>query len=179
MRHLFKRNGDLTRLGRTLTLFLAQIYALAICCMCFLPQGIYPRYKTVSTPGIVQIGRLHFLPIPFNSFVNAHQLDSLEDWWLVLLQNLTNIFLLYPLVLAFVFLFKKWQNFQAVVRYSFLMSLFIECTQLLLDFLFDVGRVFEVDDLWTNTLGGILAYLTYRMWRKAFLKKEVYTVKKS
>ncbi|MGG6495876.1 UNVERIFIED_CONTAM: VanZ family protein, partial [Bacteroidetes bacterium 56_B9] len=42
-------------------------------------------------------------------------------------------------------------------------SLFIECTQLLLDLLIDAQRVFEVDDLWTNTLGGVLAYGLYRL----------------
>ncbi|MGT2799585.1 VanZ family protein [Streptococcus marmotae] len=171
MKQVFQKDGELTPLGRKTTLFLARIYALAICCMCFLPQNIYPQYKMFSTPGIVQIGRLYILPIPFNSFVNADKLDSLADWWLVLLQNLTNIFLLYPLVLAFVFLFKKWQSLRAVICYSFCISLFIECTQILLDLLFDAGRVFEVDDLWTNTLGGLLAYLTYRMWKKAFTKK--------
>lgn len=165
MKKLFQRDRELTPLGRKIALFLARIYGLAICCLCFLPQNIYPQYKTFSTPGIVQIGRLYILPIPFNSFVNADKLDSLADWWLVLLQNLTNIFLLYPLVLAFVFLFRKWQSLQAVVTYSFLISLFIECTQLLLDLLFNVGRVFEIDDLWTNTLGGVLAYLTYYFWK--------------
>lgn len=172
MRQLFQKDGELTTVGRKVALFLARLYALAICCLCFLPQNIYPQYKTFSTPGIVQIGRLYLLPVPFNSFVNADQLNSLADWWLVLLQNLTNIFLLYPLVLAFVFLFRKWQSLRAVAIYSFLMSLFIECTQLLLDLLFDAGRVFEVDDLWTNTLGGLLAYLTYRLWKKAFTKNE-------
>lgn len=170
MKHLFQRDGDLTPFGRRIVLFWARIYALAISCMCFLPQSFYPQYKMFSTPGLVQIGRLYILPIPFNSFVNAGQLDSLADWWLLLLQNLTNIFLLYPLVLALVFLFKKWQSLQAVVLYSFLLSLSIECLQLLLDFLFDVGRVFEVDDLWTNTLGGFLAYLTYGMWKRACRK---------
>ncbi|MER0123820.1 VanZ family protein [Streptococcus sp. ZJ93] len=171
MSHLFQSDGELTRLGRKVAVFLARLYVLAICCLCFLPQHIYPQYKMFSTPGVVQIGRLYILPIPFNSFINADKLDSLADWWLVLLQNLTNIFLLYPLVLALVFLFKKWQSFRAVICYSFLISLFIECTQLLLDLLFDVGRVFEIDDLWTNSLGGLLAYLTYRLWKKAFAKK--------
>ncbi|MBF0788111.1 MULTISPECIES: VanZ family protein [unclassified Streptococcus] len=172
MKYLFQRNGELTQLGRRIVLVLVWLYVLAICCICFLPQSIYPQYKMFSTPGIVQIGRFYLLLVPFNSVVNAHKLDSLVDWWMILLQNLTNIFLLYPLVLAFVFLFRKWQNFRVVIRYSFLISLFIECSQLLLDFLFDVGRIFEVDDLWTNTLGGLLAYFTYRLWKKTFAKNE-------
>lgn len=164
MKHLFQADGNLTPLGRSISKGLAGGYALAIVLMCFLPQSWYPQYKNFDTPGIVQIGRLYLLPTPFNTLVNGDQLDNLYDLWLVLLQNLTNIFLLYPLVLLLVFLFEKWRSLRAVIRYSFFISLFIECTQLLLDLLIDAGRVFEVDDLWTNTLGGVLAYTTYKMW---------------
>ncbi len=164
MKHLFQADGNLTLLGRSIIKGLAGVYTLAIVLMCFLPQSWYPQYKNFDTPGIVQIGRLYLLPTPFNTLINGDQVDSLYDLWLVLLQNLTNIFLLSPLVLLLVFLFEKWRSLRAVVRYSFLLSLFIECTQLLLDLLIDAGRVFEVDDLWTNTLGGVLAYTTYKLW---------------
>ena len=50
--------------------------------------------------------------------------------------------------------------------FSFLVSLGIECTQLVLDFFFDFNRVFEIDDLWTNTLGGYLAWLLYKLLDK-------------
>ncbi|EJG70162.1 vanZ like family protein [Streptococcus pneumoniae 2081074] len=50
--------------------------------------------------------------------------------------------------------------------FSFLVSLGIECTQLILDFFFDFNRVFEIDDLWTNTLGGYLAWLLYKRLHK-------------
>ena len=50
--------------------------------------------------------------------------------------------------------------------FSFLVSLGIECTQLVLDFFFDFNRVFEIDDLWTNTLGGYLAWLLYKQLHK-------------
>lgn len=43
------------------------------------------------------------------------------------------------------------------------MSLFIECTQILLDILVDGNRVFEIDDLWTNTLGGYLAFCCIKL----------------
>ena len=55
--------------------------------------------------------------------------------------------------------------------YSFYLSLFIECTQLLLDLLINAERVFEVDDLWTNTLGGVLAYGTYLLNKKYVKEK--------
>lgn len=53
-----------------------------------------------------------------------------------------------------------------VLLFSFLVSLGIECTQLILDFFFDFNRVFEIDDLWTNTLGGYLAWLLYKRLHK-------------
>ena len=102
---------------------MAGAYALAIVCMCFLPQSWYPQYKDFETPGIVQIGRIYLLPTPFNSIVNGDQVDSLYELWLIILQNLTNIFLLYPLVLAFLFLSEKWRSLRAVMRYSFGLSL--------------------------------------------------------
>ncbi len=150
---------------------MAGAYALAIVCMCFLPQSWYPQYKDFETPGIVQIGRIYLLPTPFNSIVNGDQVDSLYELWLIILQNLTNIFLLYPLVLALLFLFEKWRSLRAVMWYSFYLSLFIECTQLLLDLLINAERVFEVDDLWTNTLGGVLAYGTYLLMMKYVKEK--------
>ena len=61
------------------------------------------------------------------------------------------------------FLRGEWRSLKAVLSYTFCFSLFIECTQLLLDLLIDAQRVFEVDDLWTNTLGGVLAYGLYRL----------------
>ena len=42
------------------------------------------------------------------------------------------------------------------------MSVWIELSQIVLDLLFDFNRVFEIDDLWTNTLGGYLAYLCFK-----------------
>ena len=51
------------------------------------------------------------------------------------------------------------------------MSLWIECSQVLLDLLFNANRVFELDDLWTNTLGAYLAYLGFQYLRARLLVK--------
>ncbi|BCP61362.1 hypothetical protein SUT380_05500 [Streptococcus parasuis] len=166
MRKLFQANGNLTKLGRRICTTLARVYALAIVLLCFLPQTWYPQYKDFSTPGIIQIGRLYLLPTPFNSIVNGNKVDSLGDFGWIILQNATNIFLLFPLVFLLLFLREEWWSLKAVIVYTFCMSLFIECTQLLLDLLIDAQRVFEVDDLWTNTLGGILAYGLYILLMK-------------
>lgn len=60
----------------------------------------------------------------------------------------------------------KFAETKKVLLFSFLVSLGIECTQLILDFFFDFNRVFEIDDLWTNTLGGYLAWLLYKRLHK-------------
>lgn len=166
MRKFFQVDGNLTKLGRRICTTLAGVYALAIVLLCFLPQTWYPQYKDFSTPGIIQIGRLYLLPTPFNSIVNGDKVDSLGDFGWIILQNATNIFLLFPLVFLLLFLREEWRSLKTVIVYTFCMSLFIECTQLLLDLLIDAQRVFEVDDLWTNTLGGILAYGLYILLMK-------------
>lgn len=90
------------------------------------PVLVSPVQVDLETPGIVQIGRLYLLPTPFNSIVNGDKVDSLYELWLIILQNLTNIFLLYPLVLAFLFSLKNGGSLRAVMRYSFYLSLFID-----------------------------------------------------
>ena len=172
MRRFVETDGELTVLGRKLVKIMAGAYALAICFMCFLPQSWYASPKDFQTPGIIQVDRFFFLLTPFNSFVNADKLDKLMDFFWVLLQNATNIFLLYPLILALLCLFEKWRSVKQVLLYSFCMSLCIECTQLLLDWLINAERVFEIDDLWTNTLGGLLAYGSYRFLKKWIQEKD-------
>ena len=41
----------------------------------------------------------------------------------------------------------------------------------MLDILIDANRVFEIDDLWTNTLGGYLAFLFYKFLVKQLSNK--------
>lgn len=161
MKAIFQADGELTAFGRTVITRLSGIYLLAISLLCFLPQWIFPNPKGFSTPGIIQIGQLYFLPTPFNTLVNGDEIESLSGLFWVILQNFSNIFLLFPLVFALLFLLKQWRSAQKVLLYTFCMSLIIECTQLVLDLLVNAGRVFEVDDLWTNTLGGILAYYSF------------------
>ncbi|MBZ8030350.1 VanZ family protein [Streptococcus pneumoniae] len=76
------------------------------------------------------------------------------------------VFLLTPLIFQLLYLFPNLRKTKKVLLFSFLVSLGIECTQLILDFFFDFNRVFEIDDLWTNTLGGYLAWLLYKRLHK-------------
>lgn len=159
LNNLLKTDGELTVKGRTFLTWGSIFYILLLCLMCFLPQ--VPE-KGMETPGIQQFGRIVVLLIPFNSFINLGQITSLYQLIKVFVQNIMNIFLLSPLIFQFLWLFPNLRNTKRVLSVSFVISLFIECTQILLDILIDANRVFEIDDLWTNTLGGYLAFLFYK-----------------
>ena len=147
------------------------IYSLCIVCFCFTPQ---PQLPTgVETPGIQTFGRLVFLLTPFNSFWKLGEVTSFLQLFWIFLQNALNILLLFPLVFQLLYLYPNLRKTKKILFLSFLLSLGIECTQLVLDFFFDFNRVFEIDDLWTNTLGGYLAWVLYRKLNVTKLTKEL------
>ena len=115
----------------------------------------------METPGIQHFGRIVVLLIPLNSLMNLGQITSVLQLIKVILQNVANVFLLSPLVVQLLWLWPWLRSRKRVLLFGFSMSLWIECSQVLLDLLFDANRVFEVDDLWTNTLGAYLAYLGF------------------
>ncbi len=166
--NLLKTDGELTVRGRTFLTWGSMFYIFLLCLMCFLPQ--VPE-KGMETPGIQQFGRVVVLLIPFNSFVNLGQITSLLQLIKVFVQNGMNVFLLSPLIFQLLWLFPKLRSTKRVLFASFAISLFIECTQILLDILIDANRVFEIDDLWTNTLGGYLAFLFYKFLVKQLSNK--------
>ena len=140
------------------------LYSLCIVCFCFTPQ---PQLPTgVETPGIQTIGRLVFLLTPFNSLWNMGEVTIPIQLFWIFLQNALNVLLLFPLIFQLLYLIPSLRKTKRVILFSFLLSLSIECTQLVLDFFFDFNRVFEIDDLWTNTLGGYLAWVLYKLLHK-------------
>ena len=140
------------------------VYSLCIVCFCFTPQ---PQLPTgVETPGIQTFGRLVFLLTPFNSLWKLGEVTSLFQLFWIFLQNALNILLLFPLIFQLLYLNPRLRKTKRVILLSFLLSVGIECTQLVLDFFFDFNRVFEIDDLWTNTLGGYLAWVLYKLLHK-------------
>ena len=120
----------------------------------------------METPGIQHLGRLVFLLTPFNSLWKLGEITSLLQLFWIILQNALNILLFFPLIFQLLYLNPKLRKTKKVILFSFLLSLGIECIQLVLDFFFDFNRVFEIDDLWTNTLGGYLAWVLYKLLHK-------------
>lgn len=145
--------------GRDWVKRLTLAYLVFVAVICFMPQ---PDTGLPSTPGIQQFGRLVILLRPFNTLWSLGELTSLAQLVWVIAQNLLNVLLLYPLFLGWISLTPDQWTPKLVLKRAFLTSLTIEGTQVLLSLLFNANRVFEIDDLWTNTLGGYLAYLTYQ-----------------
>lgn len=126
----------------------------------------------METPGIQYFGRIVVLLIPFNSFVNIGEITSWIQLVKVFIQNLANIFLLSPLIFQLLCLFPTLRKTRKVVWLSFGMSLSIEVTQILLDLLINANRVFEIDDLWINTLGGYLAWWAFQLGQKIWKNRQ-------
>lgn len=168
MRELFDEELELTSLGRKVALTLVGIYILCLCFLCFSPQPF--NIDGVETPNIIYYGRLRLLLVPFNSLVGIGQLDSVFEVFWVFVQNVTNIFLIFPLMLGLIWIFPKLRQWMRAWLLAFGISLTIETTHLLVDLLYNANRVFEIDDLWTNSLGGLLALWLYSAIYQKFHK---------
>lgn len=153
---------------RTL-IWLALIgYGIAIAIMCFTPQ---PKlFNHIHTPNILMWGRLRLLLIPFNTIASMSKAVSLFELFWFTTQNILNVFLLFPLVFLIHFLTDKWHGYKKSFVLGFYLSLTIEVTQLILDLVIDANRVFEIDDLWTNALGALIAYFVYRYVKMKFVR---------
>lgn len=83
-----------------------------------------------------------------------------------------NIFLTLPFGMYLRYYFKC--NLKQTCLYTFLLSLFFELTQLTgLYFIYPRGyRLFDVDDLMLNTLGGLLGYVIAKLFTKILPNRE-------
>ncbi len=108
------------------------LYSICIVYFCFTPQEHSP--VGVETPGIQHLGRLVFLLTPFNSFWKLGEVSDMGQLCWIFLQNILNVFLLSPLIFQLLYLFPNLRKTKRVLLFSFLVSLGIECTQLILDF---------------------------------------------
>lgn len=167
MARFLDKTAELTPLGRKMVKVLVVLYAIAICLMCFGPQT---AIDGVETPNIIYYGRLRFLLMPFNTFIGFSQLDGFWEIFWVIAQNVMNIFLLFPLMLGVIALCSKLRTWQRAMLLAFVISLGIETTQIVVDLLYNANRVFEIDDLWTNTLGGLLAFWVHQWFVKQYKK---------
>ena len=132
-----------------------MLYIILLCLMCFLPQVPEKEWDARC-----------FSLFPLILWSILDKLRPSFNWSKC---KSVVLFLLSPLIFSFCCFEREYKH----AYVAFAISLFIECTQILLDIFIDANRVFEIDDLWTNTLGGYLAFLLYKTcvshWKDKFL----------
>lgn len=148
----YHRYGSISFL-KTLIIYSFVLYLLCAYFLVILPL---PSKESVAN---LTISRTQLIPFMFvNDFIKSFSFN-----FDVLTKNcfympFFNIVLTIPFGIYLRYLFKI--DLKKCVLYSFLLSLFFELTQLTgLYFIYSRGyRLFDVDDLLLNTLGGIIGY---------------------
>ena len=105
--------------------------------------------------------------IPFSD-IFTYNIDSFIK------QSIENIVNFIPLGFLLPLIYNKCRNFKSVIKYSFATSLLIESIQLIISFIIIRApfRIFDINDLLLNTLGGILGYILYINIKKIIRKEE-------
>lgn len=139
-------------------------YLLCMYCLVILPLPSPEKAATLHSH------KMQLEPFLFVKDIvkKAHVITGEPGTWLTVvlnkafLVNILNLFLAVPFGMYLRYYFKK--SFSQTFILSFLLSLFFEITQLTgLYFIYSGSyRLFDVDDLIVNTLGGILGYALVR-----------------
>lgn len=95
-------------------------------------------------------------------FIEYRQILGYESF---IVNILGNILAFAPFGFLLPMLNKRYRNIFITTFLSFLFSLSVELVQLY----FKVG-IFDVDDIFMNTVGGIIGYISYRIFHALFLK---------
>ena len=105
----------------------------------------------------------YFHGVPYN-LLPFQQLDF--EWFL-------NIIMTIPLGIL-LYLVNRKSSFITILILSFLFSFFIEGNQFVCDFLFHIGRVADIDDIITNTIGGIVGFYGLKLLDRGFIDKIIH-----
>ncbi len=156
----YRKYGSIWSL-RILIVYSFVLYLMTVLFLTSLPLPDWQSVKNMSGP------RAQLVPFAFVSDIIRRSHFSLTEpsTWLTAMKTtafkeyIANILMLVPFGMYMRYYFKR--SFWQTVGLSFLFSLFIETTQLTgLWFLYPRNyRLFDVDDLMSNTLGGLLGYV--------------------
>lgn len=165
--HLYRKYGSIS-IFRSFIIYSFILYLITIYFLVILPLPKISEVAKYTTP------YTQFIPFNFiidlinnTSFVitdpNTY-LKALKEPYLYTI--IFNIFITVPLGIYLRYYFKC--SFKKTLLLSFLLSLFFELTQLTgLYFIYPRPyRLFDVDDLMINTIGGILGYLITPIFSK-------------
>jgi len=105
--------------------------------------------------------------IPFLPFLE--QIRSV-GWKRFLYQTAGNILAFVPISFFLALLSPRLQSFRRSLIASVSISFCVELIQLCINLLTGIpNRVVDINDLILNTLGGMIGYLVYRLWRRLFV----------
>lgn len=159
---------------KSLVIYSFTLYFVCAYFLVILPLPDVNEVALLTTP------RMQLVPFSFiNDFVQNTSLviTNIHTYFGALKETyffvpMYNILLTLPFGIYLRYYFKC--NMKKVILYSFLLSLFFELTQLSgLYFVYPRGyRLFDVDDLLLNTLGGIIGYLIAAPIIKILPKRE-------
>lgn len=141
--------------GKRLTIFAFFCYFIIILRLCLTPVTF--SFLTASR------NLRYFHGVPYN-LLPFQQLDL--EWFLNIVMTIPLGFLIY--------LWRRKSSFIAILGLSLMFSLFIEGNQFVCDFLFHIGRVADIDDVITNTLGGIIGFYGLKLLDRGFIDKIIH-----
>ena len=114
--------------------------------------------------------------IPFNTLNRYLFMESrtLDNWNVVSLINLVgNSFLFSPIGIVLPLLYKKFDSFKIIFLTGLMTTLSIEFIQIF------IKRSVDIDDIILNTIGVIIGYILYKIFKKfKFFRKFIYKVRK-
>ena len=110
---------------------------------------------------------------PFKEIKRFYRYREQLGWDVVLVNLAGNVLAFMPFAFMLPIVSPKARGFFRTVFLTFLLSLCIECVQL-------VTRVgsFDVDDLVLNTLGGAIGFIAYRIVQKIRVRRKLRAGKK-
>ena len=131
--------------------------------VCFLAYLLFLGYMLFYSAGFDRVEHEHYrynLTL-FQEIMRYYNLGMRTgEWKLFVLNVIGNIVVFMPIGMFLPSLFLRCRNLSFTTILSFELSLCVEVVQLVTK----VGS-FDVDDLLLNTLGGILGYIIYKIYR--------------
>ncbi len=151
----YVRSRYRTSVSHELGLFLLAMFLVAVAALTVLPE--FFAFSSGTTPEIYE---LSYNFKPFIIFTQSYRHYFLYDNASYFFLNFFgNILLFFPIFFLLNLLFRQVKLSHTLLGGAAL-SIIIEVIQ------FPLGRGTDIDDVWLNTLGALLGYLTYRILAK-------------
>lgn len=166
--HQYHKYGAINKL-RVFIIYSFILYLITVYFLVILPLPSMEEVASMTTK-TVQLIPFSFIKDIMDSDFNLFLLSSYSNP--IIYTTLFNIIMTIPFGMYLRYYYKC--SFKKTMGYTFLFSLFLELTQLsgLYGIYPRAYRVFDVDDLITNTFGGVLGYLFMGLLNKYLPSRE-------